>query len=100
MELMLADLESLERREANLAKKAKGGDKESAALQNLIQKVLPVLQEFKLNQSQYTTEKNVENNIANFLGNFFNVHRQYNIGGYLALKIDIDLEELLTFLSQ
>lgn len=57
------------------------------------EKVLPVLQEFKLNQSQYTTEKNVENNIANFLGNFFNVHRQYNIGGYLALKIDIDLEE-------
>jgi GTP-binding protein YchF len=45
MELMLADLESLERRESTLAKKAKGGDKESAALQNLIQKVLPVLQE-------------------------------------------------------
>ncbi len=45
MELMLADLESLERRESALAKKAKGGDKESAALQNLIQKVLPVLQE-------------------------------------------------------
>ena len=45
MELMLADLESLERRESALAKKAKGGDKESAALQNLIQKVLPVLEE-------------------------------------------------------
>ncbi|MGI4850358.1 MAG: redox-regulated ATPase YchF [Janthinobacterium lividum] len=42
-ELMLADLESLERRETNLAKKAKGGDKESAALFDILKKVLPVL---------------------------------------------------------
>ena len=44
-ELMLADLESLERRETNLAKKAKGGDKEAQMLHALLQKVLPVLQQ-------------------------------------------------------
>lgn len=44
-ELMLADLESLERREENLARKVKSGDKESIALRDLIRRVLPVLQD-------------------------------------------------------
>jgi hypothetical protein len=57
------------------------------------EQVLTILEELKINQSQYTTEKNVENIIATFLSNFFDVHRQYNIGGFLGLKIDIDLNE-------
>ena len=43
-ELMLSDLESLERQEKGLAKRAKGGDKEAATLLDVLQKVLPVLQ--------------------------------------------------------
>ncbi len=44
-ELLLADLESLERRETSLAKRAKGGDKEAVALQEILKKILPVLRE-------------------------------------------------------
>jgi GTP-binding protein YchF len=42
-ELMLADLDSLERRLDGLAKKVRGGDKEAAALQRLAQRSLEVL---------------------------------------------------------
>lgn len=42
--------------------------------------------------SQYTTEKNVENVIAKQLKEQYGiVHQQYNIGGFLGLKCDIDL---------
>lgn len=44
-ELMLADLDSLERRADQAAKKAKGGDKEAKALSALLDKVLPALRE-------------------------------------------------------
>jgi hypothetical protein len=44
-ELMLADLESLEKRVANLEKKAKQGDKEAKAVLGVIEKVLPLLRE-------------------------------------------------------
>ena len=44
-ELMLADLESLEKRRANLEKKAKGQDKEAKALLVLVDKALEVLRE-------------------------------------------------------
>ncbi|MBU1213118.1 MAG: redox-regulated ATPase YchF [Alphaproteobacteria bacterium] len=44
-ELMLADLDSLERRRTALEKKAKGGDKESKATMAVIDKVLPLLRE-------------------------------------------------------
>jgi GTP-binding protein YchF len=44
-ELMLADLDSLERRLDGLAKKVRGGDKEAAALQKLAQRSLAVLRE-------------------------------------------------------
>ena len=44
-ELMLADLESLEKRVVNVEKKAKGGDKEASRLVALIEKCLPVLNE-------------------------------------------------------
>ena len=46
-ELMLADLESLEKRIQNLEKKAKGRDKDAIAALKLIEKVLPVLQDGK-----------------------------------------------------
>jgi GTP-binding protein YchF len=44
-ELILADIENLERREANLLKKAKTGDKEAVSFQALIQKVKPLLEQ-------------------------------------------------------
>jgi ribosome-binding ATPase len=44
-ELMLADLDSLEKRLGPLQKKAKGGDKDSKALAELVERVLPVLRE-------------------------------------------------------
>ena len=44
-ELMLADLETLERREPSLAKKAKGGDKESQELIGLVNKALDLLRD-------------------------------------------------------
>ncbi len=46
-ELMLADLESLERRVTNLDKKAKTGDKEAKAILAVIEKVLPLLKDGK-----------------------------------------------------
>ena len=46
-ELLLADLESLEKRLPNLEKKAKGNDKEAKGMVALIQKILPLLQDGK-----------------------------------------------------
>ncbi len=46
-ELMLADLDSLEKRLANLEKKAKGGDKESKETLDLVQRCLVLLREGK-----------------------------------------------------
>lgn len=46
-ELVLADLESLEKRLPNLQKKAKGGDKESIAQLSLMERVLKVVSEGK-----------------------------------------------------
>ncbi|MEM6602599.1 MAG: redox-regulated ATPase YchF [Pseudomonadota bacterium] len=46
-ELLLADLESLEKRIPNLEKKAKGNDKEAKITLDLIQKILPLLQDGK-----------------------------------------------------
>lgn len=58
-----------------------------------VNQVLGILESIKINLSQYTTEKNIENIIATHLKSDFDVHRQYNIGGFLGLKIDIDLNE-------
>jgi hypothetical protein len=46
-ELMLADLESLEKRHANLEKRAKGGDKEAKELAALMQRALVLLRDGK-----------------------------------------------------
>lgn len=51
-ELMLADYESLERRAQGLAKKAKGGDKESKETLELVERLLPVLREGQPARSQ------------------------------------------------
>jgi hypothetical protein len=47
--------------------------------------------ELIIKKSQYTTEKNVENVIAKQMCNNFFVHQQYNIGGFLGLKCDLDI---------
>jgi hypothetical protein len=59
------------------------------------EQVIDVLEKIRIGQSQYTTEKNIENVISKFLDPYFLVHRQYNIGGFLGLKIDIDLNETI-----
>ena len=46
-ELVLADLESLEKRKENLAKKAKGQDKEAMATLQLVEAILPIVSEGK-----------------------------------------------------
>ena len=46
-ELVLADMESLEKRLPNLQKKGKGGDKESAEIADMIERVLKVVNEGK-----------------------------------------------------
>src|SRR5690606_9632126 len=43
-ELMIADMESIERRLANLARKLKGGDKEAVAQERLLKQALAVLE--------------------------------------------------------
>lgn len=47
LELILADLESLEKREDNLKKKAKSGDKETLATLAIIEPILPLLRDGK-----------------------------------------------------
>ena len=55
--------------------------------------VFEKLQNLQIKKSQYTDEKNVEKIIFDQLEIFYRdqVHRQYNIQGYLGLKCDIDL---------
>ena len=56
-ELMLSDLESLEKRVSALEKKAKQGDKESKALHAVVEKVLPLLREGKPARMTQLTEE-------------------------------------------
>ena len=56
-ELMLADLESLEKRKSPLEKKAKGGDKEAKASVDLMTKVIAVLAEGKPARAAPITEE-------------------------------------------
>ena len=61
-ELVLADLESLEKRLPNLEKKAKGGDKESKEQLEVIQAILPIVSEGKparAYQPKDATEKRI-----------------------------------------
>ena len=54
--------------------------------------VTSILDNIEIKKSQYTTEKNVENIITKALNiAFSNAHQQYSIGGFLALKVDIDI---------
>ena len=56
-ELMLADLESLEKRKSPLDKKAKGGDKDAKATVALMEKVIAVLAEGKAAHTADITEE-------------------------------------------
>ena len=55
-ELLLADLESLEKRISNLEKRARGNDKEAKEILEVVQKVLPLLQEGKPAKAAKITE--------------------------------------------
>lgn len=51
------------------------------------------LNQLKLSRRSIDTEKDAEEKIFNYLTDYFpNVMTQYNIGGYLALKVDIDID--------
>ena len=56
-ELMLADLESLEKRKSPLEKKAKGGDKDAKAAVELMERVISVLAEGKPARTAKITEE-------------------------------------------
>lgn len=56
--------------------------------------VINVLNNIEIKKTQYTSERNVENIIAAALHTAFGkVHQQYSIGGFLALKVDIDIAD-------
>ncbi len=65
-ELMLADLESLERRVDGLAKKAKGGDKESKETLDLVERALKLLRDGK--PARLTERKAEEEKTFHMLG--------------------------------
>ena len=66
----------------------KGLEKVETNLNNVIE----VVSSIKIGRRQLTDEKNVEKIIAQALEAVFPlVARQYNIGGYLGLKTDIDV---------
>jgi GTP-binding protein YchF len=65
-ELMLADLESLERRVDALAKKAKGGDKESKEILDLVNRALALLRDGK--PARLTERKPEEERTFHMLG--------------------------------
>lgn len=54
--------------------------------------VLRTLSELEIKKSNYTTEKKVEDLLVAYLNDKIGrAHAQYNIGGYLGLKVDVDL---------
>ena len=59
------------------------------------EEVLETLQNIVVKKTQYTTEKNVENIISTQLEVPYKdkIHQQYGIGGFMALKIDIDIND-------
>jgi hypothetical protein len=65
-ELMLADLDSLERRVDSLGKKAKGGDKESKEMLDLVSRALVLLREGK--PARLTERKPEEEKVFHTLG--------------------------------
>jgi len=56
--------------------------------------VVNVLNSVEIKKAQYTTEKKVEEIIVRKLDEEIgNAHAQYNIGGYLGLRVDIDIND-------
>lgn len=57
-----------------------------------IPEVLSVLKEINIKKIHYTSEKKIEGLILDHLNDKIGrAHSQYNIGGYLGLKVDLDL---------
>ncbi len=62
--------------------------------QSEFEDVCDLLEDLKINASAINSEKDVEKIIAAELRkDFDNVHQQFNIGGYLGIKVDIDIGE-------
>ncbi|XOV91643.1 MAG: hypothetical protein ACFHWX_15695 [Bacteroidota bacterium] len=61
---------------------------------NLIEDVEEFLLDMKVSVLDDTTEKEIENIIASKLRKEFErVHQQFNVEGYIGLKVDIDVNE-------
>jgi len=59
---------------------------------SILEDVLEVLELLSISPHQVKSEKTVERIIADYLSEYYeDVHCQYNVGGYLGLKIDIDI---------
>jgi hypothetical protein len=57
--------------------------------------VFETLENFKIKKVDYTDEKNIQKVVSDYLDKHFTnkVHREYNVGGFLGLKIDIDIND-------
>lgn len=58
--------------------------------------VISDIEECKIYSRNYPTEKECEETILKYLrskSGYNNVHQQYSVGGNLALKIDLDIDE-------
>ncbi|MEO9851906.1 MAG: hypothetical protein ABJE80_22900 [Reichenbachiella sp.] len=60
----------------------------------LVDEVWDHLSDLKIKSTELTNEKDVENIIADSLrSEFEDVQQQFHVGGYLGLKVDIDIKE-------
>jgi hypothetical protein len=57
--------------------------------------VSEALEKCKIKKVDYTDEKNIQKKVSDYLDEHFTnkVHREYNVGGFLGLKIDIDIND-------
>ena len=57
--------------------------------------VFETLEKCKIKKVDYTDEKNVQKKISDYLDEYYTnkIHREYNVGGFLGLKIDIDIND-------
>jgi hypothetical protein len=63
-------------------------------LEPTFENVYEKLKECTLSRKKIKTEKDAENEIGDYLSVYFkDVMSQYNLGGYLGLKVDIDIND-------
>lgn len=87
-------MEELFKKAGSLLKSFKDGFNDITAV-NLGQ-VTQDIQEINIYSKNYPSEKECEDTILKHLRNksgYKNVHRQFSVGGNLALKIDLDIDE-------